>query len=243
MMRMGRFSEAIFGRKRLPERCLIYAGSYVPRRKEWVRGLFDEWNRIKGHWVKHSFAAFGGKPYLLVFNVYGGAMTLELLQLLKDGGVKKVFLAGSMGGKDLPVGTLVLPTRVTDYAGLVSLDEPSRQIVEADPNSLKRLKEVLNSLGEDFVEGETASVACVLHDIDHIKEAIEQRTSTLGVDLETSTFYHYSRKIGFQNYALLYVSDNKRYDIISRVRNVREARKKAFRTITLVATATLGNHS
>jgi len=240
---MGRFSEAIFGRKRLPERCLIYAGSYVPERKEWIKNSFDKWSRIRGDWVKYSFATKKGREHLLVFNVYGGAMILELLLLLKDGDVRKLFLIGSMGGKDLPIGTLIVPTKVIDKSGLVLVDNPSKQIVEPDQNSLKRLREVLNNLGKKYVEGETASVPCVLHNINHIKNFIKQRTSTLGVDLETSTFYHYSQKEGLQNYALLYISDNKDHGITSKAKIAQESRKKALKTITLVAIETLNEQS
>jgi len=68
-------SEAIFGRKKLPERCLIYAGAYVAERKECVKSLFDRWQRIRGYWVRYSFASKNGREYLLVFNVYGAAVT------------------------------------------------------------------------------------------------------------------------------------------------------------------------
>jgi purine-nucleoside phosphorylase len=236
---MGRLSEVVFGRKRLPERCLIYAGSYVPERKEWIRRSFDKRSRIKGNWVKYSFATRKGREYLLVFNVYGGATTLEILRLLKDGGVEKLFLAGSMGGKDLPIGTLIVPIKVIDKSGLVFVDDPAKQIVEPNQNSLKRLRAVLNQFGEKYVEGETASVPCVLHNIKHVKTFVEQRSSTLGVDLETSTFYYYSRKEGLQSYALLYISDNKDYDIISQAKNAQDARRKALKIITLVAIETL----
>ncbi|MEM3587660.1 MAG: hypothetical protein QXO71_10120 [Candidatus Jordarchaeaceae archaeon] len=76
----------------MSERCLIYAGAYVAKRKEWVKSLFDKWQRVRGYWVRYSFASKKGREYLLVFNVYGAAVTLEVIQLLKDGGVKKSFL-------------------------------------------------------------------------------------------------------------------------------------------------------
>ena len=38
-------------------------------------------------------------------------MVLEIVQLLKEGEAKKVFFIGSLGGKELQIGTLVLPTR------------------------------------------------------------------------------------------------------------------------------------
>lgn len=162
-------------------------------------------------------------------------MTLELLHLLKDGNVKKVFFIGSLGGKDLPIGTIIIPTKVVDKAGLVSVDNLHKQIVEPEENSLEKLKEVLCNLGTNYVEGKIASVPCVLHNINHIKELIEQESSILGVDIETSTFHYYSQKESFENYALLYISDNKKHDIISQAQNVQEARKNALKTITRVA--------
>jgi len=236
---MGRFSEVVFGEDELPDRCIIYAGAYVPSRKEWVRNIFDEWERIRGSWVKYTFATKRDEEYLLVFNVYGGAVTLELLHLLKDGNVKKVFLIGSLGGKDLPVGTIIVPTMVVDKAGLVSIDNSKTQLVMPKEKPLKKLKEVLLNLGIDYIEGKIASVPCVLHKISHIKETIKRDSTILGVDIETSTFCHYSQKEGLESYALLYISDNQKYDVISQASIVQEARKNALKTITKVAVETL----
>ncbi len=166
-------------------------------------------------------------------------MTLELIHLLKDGEAKKVFFIGSMGGKDLPIGTLVVPTEVVDKAGLVMVYDPSKQIIKADRNSLKRLITVLNRLGQDHVEGKIVSVPCALHKISHVKDFIKQDVDVLGVELETSTFTFYSQKEGLENYVLLYVSDNRDYDIISQAKTVKEARKKALKTITHIALETL----
>jgi len=236
---MGRLCEATFRRKKLPERCLIYTGSYLPKRKEWVKNIFDNWQRIRGHWVRYSFSYRDCREHLLLFNVYGAAMTLEIIQLLKDGDVKKVFLVGSLGGKELPVGTLVLPTKIIDKTGFVSADKPRKRTVKPKEYCLKGLKKTLENLGKDYVEGEIVSVPCVLHNINHIKKFVEQKTSVLGVELETSTFYHYSQKEALESYALLYISDNKKYNIISGAKNVREARRKSLRTITRVATEIL----
>lgn len=147
----------------MPERCLIYAGAYVPKRKEWVKSLFDRWQRIRGYWVRYSFASKNGREYLLVFNVYGAAVTLEVIRLLKDGGVKRVFFIGSLGGKELPVGTLVLPTKIVDKTGFVAADSQNKQIVEPKEDSLKKSRRVLEDLGQAYVEGTIVSVPCVLH--------------------------------------------------------------------------------
>lgn len=201
---MGRLSEAIFGRRELPERCLIYAGSYVPERKGWIKTRFGKWQRITGYWVKYSFARRDGREYLLVFNVYGAAMILEVIQLLKEGGAKKIFLIDALGGKDLPIGTLVLPTRIFDETGFVSADEPNKKIVKPQEESIKRMKKVLNNLGQAYIEGEIVSVPCVLHNINHIKRSVEENTNIIGVELDTSTFYHYTVKENLESYALLY---------------------------------------
>ncbi len=236
---LGRLSEAIFGRRRLPERCLIYAGAYVPRRKGWVRSLFDKWQRMRGYWIRCSFAFKDGREYLLIFNVYGAAVILETIQLLRDGGAKRVFFIGSLGGKDLPVGTLVLPTRIVDKTGFVSADNPNKQVVEPEEDSLKRLRRVLEDLGQAYVEGTIVSVPCVLHNIDHVKRFVEEEASVIGVEIETSTFLHYSQKEGLESYALLYISDNRKHDIISGAKSVQEARRKSLKTITKVAMKTL----
>jgi len=236
---MGKLSEAIFGKKKLPERCLIYAGSYVPKRKEWVKVHFEKWQRIRGYWVKYSFANISSREYLLIFNVYGAAMILEIIQLLKDGGAMKIFFIGALGGKDLPIGTLVLPTRIIDKTGFVSADDPNKRIVKPQEDSLKRMKEALYSLGQVYTEGEIVSVPCVLHNIDHIKKFVEQNANILGVEIETSTFYHYTEKENLESYALLYISDNKEHYIISRSKEVQEARRKALKTITHAATEIL----
>lgn len=239
LIEMGRLCEAVFGRKKLPERCLIYAGSYIPKRKEFVRNLFENWQRIKGQWVKYSFAYAARREFLVIFNVYGAAMVLEIIQLLKDGDARKIFLAGALGGKELPVGTLVLPTKIIDKTGFVSADKPGKQIVRPRRDCLKRLRKILGNLGVAYVEGGIVSVPCVLHNIDHIKKFVEQRPSILGVELETSTFYHYSQRESLDGYALLYISDNKKYDIISGAKNVEEARKKSLTKITHIATKIL----
>lgn len=140
-----------------------------------------------------------------------------------------------MGGKDLPVGTLVLPTKIIDKTGFVFADKPSKQTVEPKEDSLKRLKKILDNLEEAYTEGTIVSVPCVLHNIHHIKKFVEEETSILGVEMETSTFYHYSQKETLESYALLYISDNKKYDIISGAKSVQEARRKSLKTITKVA--------
>jgi len=232
---MGRFSQSVFGRRRLPERTIIYAGSYVPSRKETVRSLFGKWKLVRGNWLPYAFARKGRREFLILFNVYGASMTLEALHLIKDGGVRKVFFIGSMFAKRIPIGKLVLPTRVVDMAGIVSIDNPGHNIVRAESYSIKRLESRLEASCVPFEKARIVSVPCVLHDIKPVTEFIAGNNQVEGVEMETSTFTHFSKKLGMKSYAVLYVSDNERVDVISTARTVRAARKKALRNITRLA--------
>jgi len=233
---MGRVSEVVFGRRELPERCLIYAGAYLPIRKDWVRSLFDSWQRVQGQWVKFTFSHKNDVEYLVVFNVYGASMILEIVQVLKEGNAKKVFFIGSLGGKELPVGTLVLPTRIVDKTGFVAIDNPDKLTVQPDEHRLKKLRRALDDSGEVYVEGEIVSVPCVLHNIEHLRSFVEQEEGIIGVECETSTYYHYTQKEKLESYGLLYISDNKKHDIISGGKNLQNVRRKSLRKITYIAT-------
>jgi len=228
----------LFGRKALPKRCIIYAGSYVPARKEIVRSLFDRWKLVRGSWIPFAFAKKGRTEFLILFNVYGAAMTLEVLHLLKDGGVTSVFFVGSMFAKRMPVGTLVLPITVVDKAGIVSLDDEKATVVPSD-SSLRRIRLALRSSHQSYREAKIASVPCVLHTIKSVKQFIENNVDVEGIELETSTFLHFSRNLHLKAYVLLYVSDTERVDIISGAKVVRRARRTALSDITEIAFQTL----
>jgi purine-nucleoside phosphorylase len=174
--------------------------------------------------------------YLVVFNVYGASLVLEIVQLLKEGNAKKVFFIGSLGGKELPVGTLVLPTRIVDKTGLVAVDNPDEHVVQPKEYRLKRLRHALDDSGEVYVEGEIVSVPCVLHNIKHIRSFVEKEEGVIGVECETSTYFHYTQKEKLESYGLLYISDNKKNDIIAGGKNLRNARRKSLRKITRIAT-------
>jgi len=88
-------------------------------------------------------------------------MALELLRLLRDRGVRRVCFVGSLGAKDLLIGTMVLPSKVIDRAGPVLANDPSREIVEPDVNPLERLRRALKNLGMEHVEGTITSVLCL----------------------------------------------------------------------------------
>ena len=236
---MGRFSETIFGKSTLPEKCIIYAGAYIPSRKEAVRSLFDGWTTLKGNWLKYTITRHTGNEFLVVFGVYGAAMALETLHVLKDGRTKQIFFIGSMYAKALEIGTLVAPTQTVDRAGLVLLDDSKSETARPTTTSFKQLAQTLHSMDLPYVRAKIASVPCVLHDIAKIKSLVATDPTIAGIEMETSTLYHFSKKLGLKSFALLYVSDNQKHDIIDQNPDVKNAQKNALRNITKVAIRTL----
>ncbi len=207
----------------------------MPTRKDVVRAVFDSWSRIEGTWIKYTFAKIRGEEYVVVFNVYGAAVILDTLQLLKEGGCEEVFFIGSMYAKNLPVGSLVIPVRVTDMAGPPMVDDPLKRVIKLNQKALLRIKEALEKREVGYVEASIASVPAVLHGMDRLNKRVASDKSLLGVELETSTFIHFSEKLGLKGYPLLHVSDNDKYGLVSNTRTVREARRRALRESTLVA--------
>jgi len=236
---MGSYSKVIFGRGRLPPRALLCAGVYLPERKDLVRRSFTSWERVRGTWIRYTYAKALGKEFLVLFGIYGAAMTLEAIQLLRDGGVRSLFFVGSMYAKRLPVGSIVIPVEVEDKAGVMTLDDPTAVHATPDEKVLRSTRSQLKRRDIEFSEGRISSVPAVLHGIEHIMDSVRQDERVIGQEMEVSTFLHFTRKHAIRAGALLYVSDNERHSIISTAKEATAARRKALRTVSSVAVAVL----
>lgn len=238
---MGRLSKAVFARASLPSRCIVYGGVYVAGRKDVVRRNFHEWRRVKGSWIRYAYAKSHGIEYLVVFNVYGGALALEVLHLLNDGGVRSVFFIGSMYAKHLPIGALLIPTVAVDRAGLVLVDNPDKAVTRLGHSRIGAIELALKADNLSYEKVKIVSVPCVLHDIRHVKRFVAKSEDIAGVEMEVSTLHHFSKKIGLEAYVLLYVSDNQKHGIISAAKDVWKARREALQATTRVALTVLGS--
>ena len=236
---MGKFSLNEFGRSKLPSRAIFCAGVYLPGRKDVVRRSFQSWERIRGTWIRYSFARHAGKEYVVLFGVYGAAMALEALQLLRDGEVRSAFFVGSMYAKKLPVGAIFIPTEIEDRAGIVPIDDPRASYATPDKTILALTRAELKKRKVTYSEGRISSVPAVLHGIEHVHDSVRLDRSIMGQEMEGSTFLHFTKKHGIRSGALLYVSDNERHSIISGAKGVREARRRALKNIARVAVEVL----
>jgi purine-nucleoside phosphorylase len=190
-------------------------------------------------WVRYSFAEQDNKKFLLVFNVYGAAMMLEVLNLLSDGGVKSVFFVGSAGARSLDVGTIVVPTEVVDRAGVVQVATSGKDVVRPPEAESESVEKALMEKSWGFAKRRVVSVPAVLHGIDHIMNYMQAREDSEIHEMELSTFYHFAKKIGLHAYALIYVSDNEKHSIASAEMKTSLARREALLRITKIAQSVL----
>lgn len=235
---MGRFSKFEFGRDRLPKRAIVAPGVYSPSRTIAFRKQFDHWERIKGVWIRYSFAKRGGREYVVLSGTYGAAMMLETVQLLRDGGVRSMYLVGLIGAKQLPVGTVVLPTSMEDMAGVVKIDDPHARFALPSQRMFDLTRKQLEVRRIPYEEGVVASVPAVLHGIDSVIKRVKDKR-VIGQEMEGSTFLHFARKHGIEACALFYVSDNEKHSIIAGERDMVKARRRARLSVASVAVAVL----
>ncbi len=138
---MGRFSEAVFGRDQLPPASLLCGGAYVPWKREGVRSLLPGGTRLAGTWVRYSYTESGRRQILVLFNVYGASIALEVLRLLEDGGAAEFrpLVPSNIRGKEL--GEMMWTPRLIFLIRRVSDDGFSRlRWAEASASSTIRLR-------------------------------------------------------------------------------------------------------
>lgn len=237
---MGEYSKAIFERDSLPEICFVFAGAYVSGRKNLVRRSFDEWERVRGSWIKYTYATGNGREYLILFGIYGAALMLEVLHLLNDGGAQTVFFIGSMYSKNLNVGDIVIPKSIIDKAGIVMIADPHLGEIRPDGVSIKKLTTALDELGIAHYERKIASVPSVLHRITHVRDFVENSSDIEGCEMELSTFHHFAPRLGLKAHSLLYVWDTPKHGIITGPAEIRKKRYVGLRNAVNAATKVAG---
>ena len=233
----GTYSESIFDRKKLPERVILLSGTYIPRRIKTLKTCFDEFKFYRKNWVSYGYGKINGEEFLVVTNIYGGAMMLETLQILRDGRARKVFFIGSAGGKEQEIGTIIIPERVLDYAGIVQLIKNKREISQ-EKKRVKEIERELRRINHPYEKGVVISVPAVLHDEKELIKKFESDSSIRAVELELSTFIYFSKK-WFKSYAAIYISDNQEKHLLEEERAITRKRLKAIRILGRIATRLL----
>lgn len=230
-MNMGNISKAVFERKDLPKTVIIRAGGYYQERSQMLLSQFDNTEDLRVEWCPFTYAKFKASEYLVIFNVYGASITLEILQILKEGGVENVLFIGSMFSKNYDIGEYLLITEVIDRTGLVHVDTNGESNVMVNPVFIDQLSKFYHKQSTNFQKAKIMSVPCVLHGIESIHKELGDDDSLEGVEMELSTFYHFGQKLGLNLYSFLYVSDNPSHHMMTTNLSIRELRTERMENL------------
>jgi purine-nucleoside phosphorylase len=221
---MGDISKAVFEREQLPKTAIIRAGGYYPGRSKLLLDKFESVEELRFEWCPYTYATYQTEEYLVVFNVYGGAVTLEVLRILKEGGVENVLFIGSMFSKNLDIGQFTVITEVLDRAGLVQIDTGKNTTVSVKEEYIQHLEQFYQYHKIDYHKARIMSVPCVLHGIEHLHQELSSDDTLEGVEMELSTLYHFGQKLDLSIYSFLYISDNSDHHMMTTDLSIRELR-------------------
>lgn len=202
---MGDYSKAVFRRGELPEIAVIRAGAHFIERAERTLQYFDDVEELRGTWMPYCYGKVNKREVLIVFNVYGAATMLEIIRLLEDGGVKYIGFIGSAFSKKDPVGQQLLIKTIFDQAGIALLDGVKR--IERQERLVEMQREIFVKENVPYSEVNLVSVPAVMHGIDSVNEFIA-RDEVDALEMELSTFFHFTQQSGIDTFAFVYVSDN-----------------------------------
>ncbi|MCY3411583.1 MAG: hypothetical protein INQ03_08140 [Candidatus Heimdallarchaeota archaeon] len=212
----------LFGRSELPKTVFVYAGAYSAARSNAFLEIFEESTEITGEWIPHSYCIHKNEEYMVIFNIFGGSLTLDMLQLMKKVGVERAIFVGLMYSKYLDVGTQVLVKDVYDRAGIMTLDSDS-DLVSQKEERIERQRLAYEHMQIPVKYATIVSVPAVFHNIPSVMKFIENDYIE-GLELEMSTFYYFALKIGLEAYAFQVVSDNPQHSLLNREKTLRELR-------------------
>lgn len=207
---MGQWANKYFNQTELPRECYIFAGTAKNDFKNDIIKNFDEV-------LYHDLGIFekyivckGGMKYTIIFQVFGAPMIIDLIHILKDGGVQKIIFFGAAFGinESLEVGDCVVPIQVQSLEGILETVEhkkyayPDEKLARLMIDGLK-----LNSI--DVNVGKVVSVPSVFVKPD--KEIFDE--DLYAIEMETACLFHYSKELKIRCSAILIISDTKTHKL------------------------------
>lgn len=220
---MGIWSKQFLGLENLPKTCLMVAGGFQkPSEIREILKLLKAHKAIKSSYMPTYIAGKGKGNLLVVFGIVSAPRVLSMINLLHDGGCRKILFLGWAGARDLDIGSFILPERVRCLDGVVNIANPRVRYSCPDKGFFKKLKGLLDKNKIEYKKGTTVSVPVLLHKISHIEKETKKY---IAEEMELSSLFYFSKKVGIKAAGLLIVSDNEKYDIL-KWRNRLMARKR-----------------
>jgi len=233
---MGHWAKSLFGVESYEDVGLVLAGKTRKHHEEEVVGFFDKELSFKDRVYHAHLVSKNGKNYPLVFNVYGAPAMVDVLAEMHDGGCRTVLFIGyAYGGfkQNLPLGTVVLPSRAYHFEGIYHPIEPDRKYAEPDAELYKKVEEVFNKNNLVYVIGRDISVPAVKFQLPHANEEYEKIDPTT-VEMELASCLSRAHDMGIRAVGILVISDNRDSAISDETKRVQRHKAKSLVVKTLV---------
>lgn len=208
---MGKRSQQFFEREALTESCFIFPGSTKQNIVDRILSQFDSISFHQHTHFERVIAKKGNHEYVIILQAYGAPTIIDLLAVLKDGGIQNIYFIGSAFCFDesIDVGDILVPRDVQALDGILPFLE-GENYSAPDPDLLESLKGILSKNSIHFTECKTVSVPSVT--AQPKSQFIDK--DVVGLEMECASFLHFSQKRGMKAVALLVISDTKHKKLI-----------------------------
>jgi purine-nucleoside phosphorylase len=185
----------------------MFAGMRYPDSKiKSVLKIFDSYKKLSDFVIVISYEAVkDNEKWLLCFGGYAGADSLEIVNVLADGGVKNIYFIGWAGAQreNVSIGDFNLPNKIRCLDGLTNLDNQQVEHIKPNLELLNKVKDKL-SFKNKFI-GTHVSVPGVIHGIDWVKNESVKYDS---VDTALSVVVYFSNKLAIKSVGILIITDS-----------------------------------
>ncbi len=207
----GTMAQVNFNQTILPTKAYIFADNLKEDIKSEIFKSFDEiLFRHEGGYFERYIVRRADTEYILVFQIVGAPMIIDILHILKDGGVETVVFIGAALGINptLEVGDCVILTETQALEGVLQFLE-NTSYSYPDNNLSTDIMVILDKKELAFTKVKVVSVIssfaqtnwkCFDNDVDVL-------------EMETSCLFHYAKKLDMKSVAVLIISDTKDHKI------------------------------
>lgn len=207
---MGDWAKSDFGVSELPETVILVAGTNpLPVQKK-ILSLFDEVLIHRDIVCQAYIVRKGNKKYVLIFHVYGSALAVDELHVLKDGNCKKLFFIGYAWCRKetARVGDYILPSKTYILDGFTNILFKKAKFAYQNIKLKKLLKQALLKLNRPIHTGTTISVPSVFRRPAEYKK-IRRKINAIAHEQELASVLYFSKLLSIDAAGCLITSDTK----------------------------------
>lgn len=226
---MGKLSLAKLGLNKIPNRCFVVGGNTPLDTQKQIIDSFDSCQKFIDAIIHYYVVKKNKHIYLIIFGVYGAPMVADLIALLKDGGCKEIIFIGYAWGNNLPIGSLILPSRI--YSGERLLPIQNHTLIP-DLKILSLIKRKLVREQHKFIEAKSLSVPSVFYQTKFNEQQIMKYKIDV-VDMELSSIIFFSKNMRIHSAGILIINENHRRKIYHSTKAKKQTIIQVFKALLI----------